>query len=456
MLKRVQHDGEGATAAVVRLSRAAARDIPAETLAVAKLCIADFIALALAGSREPVARILHAAALAEGAHPTATALGHGRHFSLRQAALINGAAGHALDYDDVALAMHVHPTTVLLPPLLALAEARRASGRQLIAAFVAAYEAAGMIGAWLGAAPYERGFHMTGTVGAIGAAMGAAYLIGLDERATARALGLAATQAAGLKAQFGTMAKPLHAGRAAETGLLAALWAEAGLTGRADMLEARQGFAETQSHLPDRAIVWDGYQLDHNSFKFHAACFGVQGTIEAIAALRRAGLRADAVAAIRLTVNRAADRMCNIPAPVNGAEAKFSLRFAAALALAGRDTADPATFIDTVVADPELDRIRALTNVTLGPADWPDEVTEVTIETIDGRVLTQRHDMEIRPTMDQAVPALRRKFDALLRPLMGTDRIARLADEITMLEQAGDISGLPAALPHLGASRDGA
>jgi 2-methylcitrate dehydratase PrpD len=456
MLKRVQHDGEGATAAVVRIARLAAQDITAETLAVAKLCIADFIALALAGSREPVVRILQADAVAEGAHPAATVLGHGRRFSLRQATLLNGTAGHALDYDDVALAMHVHPTTVLLPPLLALAEARRASGPQLLAAFVAAYEAAGMIGAWLGAAPYERGFHMTGTVGAIGAAMGAAYLIGLGEPATARALGLAATQAAGLKAQFGTMAKPLHAGRAAETGLLAALWAEAGLTGRADILEARQGFAETQSHLPDQAIVWDGYQLDHNSFKFHAACFGVQGTIEAIAALRRDGLRAENVATVRLTVNRAADRMCNIAAPANGAEAKFSLRFAAALALAGRDTADPATFGDAVVDDPALDRLRALTTVTLGPADWPDEMTEVTIETNDGRTLTQRHDMEIRPPMTVAIPALRRKFDALLRPLMNADAIDHLAGEIAALERVDDIGGLLAALPHLGDCADGA
>jgi 2-methylcitrate dehydratase PrpD len=449
MLKQVQHDGEGATAAVVRLSRAAATAIPAKTLAVAKLCAADFIALALAGSHEPVVGILRDAALAEGAHPIATVLGHGRYFSLRQAALINGTAGHALDYDDVALAMHVHPTTVLSPPLLALAEARQASGAQLLAAFVAAYEAAGMIGAWLGSAPYERGFHMTGTVGAIGAAVGCAYLIGLDEVGTARALGLAATQAAGLKAQFGTMAKPLHAGRAAETGLLAALWAEAGMTGRLDILEARQGFAETQSHLPDRPIRWDGYQLDGNSFKFHAACFGVQGTIEAIAALRREGLQPDEVAAIRLTVNRSADRMCNIAAPTNGAEAKFSLRFAAALALAGRNTADPATFVDVVVGDPALDRIRQITAVTLGPADWPDEMTEVTIETIDGQVLTRFHDMEIRPPMDQAVPALRRKFDALLRPLMGTDRIAHLAGEIAVLEQADTLDGLLAAIPAL-------
>ena len=159
------------------------------------------------------------------------------------------------------------------------------------------------------------------------------------------------------------------------------------MTGRLDMLEARQGFADTQSALPDRPIRWDGYQLDGNSFKFHAACFGVQGTIEAIAALRREGLRPEQVAAIRLTVNRSADRMCNIAAPRTGAEAKFSLRFAAALALDGRDTADPA----------------------------------------------------------EAETALRRKFEALLRPLMPDAQIDRLAAEIETLDRADDIGAILAA-----------
>lgn len=436
---------DGATAAVVRLSREAAASIPAGTLAIAKACVRDFLALALAGSREPVAAILREAALAEGAYPIATVLGSGRRFSLRQAALINGAAGHALDYDDVALGMFVHPTTVLLPPLLAFAEARALSGHRLLAAFVAGYEAAGMIGAWLGSAPYDRGFHMTGTVGAIGAAAGCAHLIGLDAEATARALGLAATQAAGLKAQFGTMAKPLHAGRAAETGLVSALWAEAGMTGRCDMLEARQGFAETQFALPDREIRWDGYQLDGNSFKFHAACFGVQGAFEAIGALRRDGLRSADVAAVRLTVHPKADRMCNIAAPRTGAEAKFSLRFAAALALDGRDTADPATFADAIVADPRLDQFRALTTVTLAPAHWPDEMTQVDIDTLDGRRLQRSHDMAARLSIEEAEPALRRKFEALLRPVLPGDRVAALTHAVELLDEAETVDSLLAA-----------
>lgn len=431
-----------ATADVVRLSRAATAAIPADTLAMAKLCVRDLIGLMLVGSGEPVVEILRAAARAEGAHPAATVFGSDDRFSLRQATLLNATAGHALDYDDVALAMHVHPTTVILPPLLALAEVRGTSGMDLLAAFVAGYEGAGMIGAWQGSAPYDRGFHMTGTVGAIGAAIGAAHLIGLDDAAMARAIGLAATQAAGLKAQFGTMAKPLHAGRAAETGLLAALWAEAGMTGRADLLEARQGFAATQAGIPDQPIAWHGYQLDRNSFKYHAACFGVQGTIEAIAGLRRDGLTPDQVAAIRLTVDAGADRMCNIAAPRTGAEAKFSLRFAAAMALHGHATADPTSFTDAVVADPALEQARRLTSVTLAPPGWPDEVTEVAIEMHDGTVLYRRHDMSAPRSLADNDRALRRKFDALLDGVLPQDRVDGLATAIQRLDEADTIGPL--------------
>lgn len=432
----------GATSDVVRISRAVAREAPERTLATARLCMLDFFGLAIAGSREPVARILEQAARLEGASPVATAIGHGRHFSLQQATFLNGVAGHALDYDDVALAMHVHPTTVILPPLLALAEARGFSGDAVLRAFVAGYEAAGMIGAWLGAAPYDRGFHMTGTVGAIGAAAGVAFLLDLDEQASARALGLAATQAAGLKAQFGTMAKPLHAGRAAETGLLAALWADAGLTGRENVLEARQGFAATQSDIPERPISWQGYQLDANAFKLHAACFGVHGTIEAITSLRAQGLRLEDVRGVHVTVGQRADRMCNIATPRNGTEAKFSLRFAAALALHGRDTADPASFADGLVDDPALEAARALVQVHLADADWPEETTRVTIETGDGRLLSAWSDMSAGRSLDTNAASIRRKFDVLLAGVGFRGDGGRLAEGLLGFAQVQELTQL--------------
>ena len=443
----------GLTANVIRLSRAAAVDIPPATLEMAKLCVLDWFGLALAGSNEPLSYMLRSAALAEGARYTATVVGHGRAFSPRQAALVNGAAGHALDYDDVNLAMRVHPTTVILPGLLALAEAHQLSGRRLLEAFVAGYEAAGLIGTMLSASHYARGFHATGTIGTFGAAAACAHLLGLDEAQTAVAYGLAGSQAAGLKAQFGTMAKSLHAGRAAEAGLMSALWARDGMTARADILEHPRGFASTQTDgvLADD-LRWTGYELNRNLFKHHAACFGTHGTLEAIGELRRRGLRPEQVRAIRLKVDAGADAMCNIPHPRTGLEAKFSLRFNAALALHGADTADSGVYADAIIMRPELQAARALTTVELAPRDWPEDVTEVTIATHDGRTLVQQHDISL-PSGD---PARQRdrllgKFLALAAPTVGHDQAMALAASISRLEYSAD----PVALLNLTAKAAG-
>jgi 2-methylcitrate dehydratase PrpD len=432
------------TAGVIRLSRAAGADIPPATLKMAKLCVLDWFGLALAGSSEPLALLLRDAALADGAKPVATVVGSDRAFSPRQAALINGAAGHALDYDDVNLAMRVHPTTVILPGVLALAEARGLSGRALLEAFVVGYEAGGMIGAALSASHYARGFHATGTIGTFAAAAACAHLLGLDEDKTAIAYGLAGSQAAGLKAQFGTMAKSLHAGRAAEAGLTSALWAQDGMTARPDILEHPRGFAATQTDGPPQGeLGWNGYALDCNLFKYHAACFGTHGTLEAIGALRRQGLRPEEVRAIRLKVDAGADAMCNIAAPRTGLEAKFSLRFNAALALYGEDTADSDVYGDAIVTRPDLQATRDVTTVELAPPDWPEDVTEVTVTTHDGRTLVQRHDISLPPgDLTLQHERLHAKFLALAVPVIGQERSNDLAAAIDQLEHARDPSEL--------------
>ena len=158
-------------------------------------------------------------------------------------------SAHALDYDDVNLAMPGHPSVAILPGLLALAEQRHSSGRDVITAFVAGYETACRIGSALQPGHYNLGFHATGTVGCFGAAAACARLLGLDAEATAQALGIAGTQAAGLKSQFGTMCKPFHAGKASQNGLLAARLAARGFSSRPDLVECEQGFALT--HGPD-------------------------------------------------------------------------------------------------------------------------------------------------------------------------------------------------------------
>lgn len=418
---------------------------------MAGLCVLDWFGLALGGAREPVTRLLREAAMEEGATAVASVVGAGRTFSARQAAFVNGVAGHALDYDDVNLAMRVHPTAVILPGVLALAEVRGLSGRAVIEAFVAGYEAAGMIGTLISASHYARGFHATGTIGAFGAAAACAHLIGLDEAAMARALGLAGSQAAGLKAQFGTMAKPLHAGRAAEAGLTAALWAEAGMTAREDILEHPRGFIATQTDgMPPEGLQWTGYALDQNLFKHHAACFGTHGTLEAIGALRRQGLRPEAVRAIRLKVDRGADAMCNIAEPRSGLEAKFSLRFNAALALHGENTADIATYGDAIVLRPELEAIRAIATVELAPPDWPEDVTEAHVETIDGRLLVAQHDVSAPAgSPDVLKRALQNKFLGLASSALEAGQASDLMTRIEALAELETVSALFDAMAPL-------
>src|SRR5204862_5565974 len=171
-----------------------------------------------AGASDPLVGILVDELVEAGGNPQASVIASAAKLPAISAALVNGAAGHALDYDDVNLAMPGHPSVAILPGLLALAEVRKSSGRDVIAAFVAGYETACRIGLAMRPGHYGRGFHATGTVGAFGAAAACARLLGLDAAGMARALGIAGTQAAGPKSQFGTMCKPFHAGQGSQKG----------------------------------------------------------------------------------------------------------------------------------------------------------------------------------------------------------------------------------------------
>src|SRR5438067_2478691 len=287
--------------------------LPDEVRALARQCVLDYYGVALAGADDRLAHILLDELEEAGGAPQAGIIGHKARLPALAAAMVNGVIGHALDYDDVNLAMPGHPSVAILPGLLALAEARQSSGRDVIAAFVAGYETACRIGSALRPGHYNLGFHATGTVGAFGAAAACAHLLGLDAEATARALGVAGTQAAGLKSQFGTMCKPFHAGKAAQNGLLAARLAARGFSSRADLVECVQGFAAT--HGPDfrpEAALADpanGFHIYANLFKYHAACYMTHAPIECGRELRDShGVSPEAIADIALSVHRGSDR----------------------------------------------------------------------------------------------------------------------------------------------------
>ena len=196
--------------------------LPAPVREIARQCVLDYLGVALAGAEDPLVHILLDEMTEAGESPQSSIIGHDARLPALSAALVNGAAAHALDYDDVNMAMPGHPSVAILPGLLALAELKGSPGSEVITAFVAGYETACRVGATLQPGHYNLGFHATSTVGSFGAAAACARLLGLDVEMTAMALGIAGTQAAGLKSQFGTMCKPFHAGKAAQNGLLAA------------------------------------------------------------------------------------------------------------------------------------------------------------------------------------------------------------------------------------------
>jgi len=204
-------------------------DLPKDVVEGAKLCFLDWLGVTLSGSKEPLTNILATVAEEQGGKPQATLIGRKKKASLLQAALINGAASHALDFDDVHLGMMGHPSAPVFPAILALGEWKKVSGEQFISAFIAGFEAECRVSSIVYPEHYLCGWHATGTLGHFGAAAACANLIGLTPSQTVYALGIAGTQASGIKQVFGTMCKPFHAGKAAMNGLLSALLAEKGL-----------------------------------------------------------------------------------------------------------------------------------------------------------------------------------------------------------------------------------
>jgi 2-methylcitrate dehydratase PrpD len=363
------------------------------------------------------------------------------------AAIVNGAAAHALDFDDVNLAMPGHPSVAILPALLALAQERGSSGADVLTAFIAGYELQCRLGKTIAPGHYDGlGFHATATVGSFGSAAACAHLLGLDGDQFATALGIAGTQAAGLKSMFGTMCKPLHAGKAAYHGLMAAKLAGRGFTSRTDVLECGQGFARTHSpdFNPDRAFDTppNGWWIASNLFKYHASCYMTHAAIETARKLREQhGFAPDQVERIDVRLEESCDRICNIPAPRTGLEAKFSLRLTTAMGLAGVDTSRLSTYSEEVAADPVLIGLRDKVSLDFR-SGIPNTFTEIALSLRDGSRFTAQHDAGV-PASDVVHQGqrLEAKFAALVDPVLGADKAARLIVDVARLESLPDVRG---------------
>jgi len=422
-------------------------DLPVPVRELAGQCILDYLGVALAGAEDPLVRILLDEMTEAGGSPQSSIIGHDARLPALSVALVNGAASHALDYDDVNMAMPGHPSVAILPGLLALAELTGSSGREVITAFVAGYETACRIGAALQPGHYNLGFHSTSTVGSFGAAAACARLLGLDAETTAMGLGIVGTQAAGLKSQFGTMCKPFHAGKAAQNGLLAARLARRGFSSRTDIVECVQGFALTHGpdFTPEAAVATPeaGFHLLANLFKYHAACYFTHAPIECARRLREEHrLTPDMITGIILRLDASCDRVCNIPVPVDGLQSKFSVRQTVAMALSGVDTASLGAYSAENAGDPSLVGLRDRLRFDWQD-NWPQTLCELELELVDGRRLAARRDVGI-PASDIAEQGKRvaAKFDALVAPVLGAPRARELREMVSDFDNLADIGDL--------------
>jgi 2-methylcitrate dehydratase PrpD len=417
-----------------------------EALVVAKHCVLDWLGVTLAGAREPLSQILAAELVSADGGREAAVLGHGSRASAPVAALLNGAASHALDFDDMHLAMTGHPTAPVAPAALALAERLDASGGDLLAALVCGVETECRCGLLLNPSHYAAGWHATGTLGTFGAAAACARLLALDHEQWLHALGTAGTQAAGLKSMFGTMCKPLHAGKAAMNGLLAATLAGRGFTSSTEVVEAPQGFGATHAHGVDGGAALDAvagrFLIRDVLFKYHAACYLTHAAIEGALRLREQGLAPDDVAELEVEVDHGVLAVADIECPRTGLEGKFSLRAVAAMALLGDDTAAPASYSDARMADPALVALRD--RVRVAGADRSSMATAtVRARTVGGEELSASADTGTpADDLDRQGERLRAKFARLAEPVVGAARAEELVRVVDGLDRLDSVSEL--------------
>ncbi|HKV21350.1 MAG TPA: MmgE/PrpD family protein [Mycobacterium sp.] len=423
-----------------------AGSIPDNVVHESARCLLDHLGLAIAGAEEPAAAIARAQCLVLGGQPQARALGTADRLRITDAALVNGIACHALDFDDTHVPTILHPTTPLYAAGAALAEWRGSRGIDLLAAHALGYELAARVSNALYPEHYDAGWHMTGTTGALASATVAIRLLGLDGVTATHCLSIAATQASGHREQFGTMTKPFHAGHAAQAGVWAGLLAAGGFTGAPDPLQGRRGMFAVMSSAATPADLVDGlgerWQIFDNGVKPYACGVVIHPAIDAVRDLTvRKGLTADRIDKITLRVHPLVRELTGKTDPRTGLEGKFSVTFACSIALLDGRAAE-AEFSDTAV---HRDDVRALmARIDVVPdADVPHTQAGASALTADGETVETWVD-HARGTPGNRLSddELTEKFHGLADGAIGRERAERLAAAVFSLSTGGDVDAM--------------
>jgi 2-methylcitrate dehydratase PrpD len=433
-------------------------DVPEAVRSTALVHIVDTVGVMLAGSGEACARLARQVYGTEAGQ--AGVFGTPRRARAADAALANGVAGHALDYDDTQLStseeavygLLTHPSVPVLAAAAALAEELGRDGRSLLTAYVVGVEVACRVADAMAPRHYQDGFHSTGTVGTVGAAAAAAHVLRLDLDATERALGIAASMASGLRENFGTMTKPLHAGRAAQNGLLAARLAESGFTASREILEARRGFFRAAGGGFDegkirgrlgRPFFLESPGVSIKPYPSGSLSHPAQDLILDI--VRQADLAPDDVARVEVGTNSNVPNALIHHRPTTGLEGKFSLEYCIATGVLRR-RAGLAEFTDEAVRDPAvqafLPKVTVVVDPRLEAMGYRHVRTRVTVVTRDGRVLEgERESARGYPGNPMSEEELAAKFRDCALTVLAPDeaeeayrRLGGLAEAATVRE----------------------
>lgn len=421
---------------------------------MAKMALLDWLGVAIRGSREEPAKLIRQVVLRNNTEESTVFADIAKQTSPLEAAFCNAAASHSLDFDDLHNPSIIHLACVVVSPALAVAEAEHKSGKELIAAICAGYEAGARVGETVIPESYFY-WHTTGTAGTFGAAAAAANLLELDAQQTLMCYGSAGSQAAGLWEflKEGAMSKALHAGKSAYAGVLSAYLAKAGFTGASKILEGEKGFCRAMVREPHLDKLTDGLgegrlKIDDNSFKPYACCKHSHAALYAIQSLRAEHkLKPEDVTEIKIFVNDITNFLINNPQPLNPYGCKFSIQYCSAAMLkcgiVGVEQFLPQTIADEqirsimqrirVVRDDAMEQIHATNPSKLASA------VELTLT--DGRILTMvveypKGDPDNPFTWDEA----KSKFICLVSPVYGKAVAENLCRFVDTLEQQNDCS----------------
>ncbi len=413
-------------------------DFSEEVKNEAKLCFLDWLGVALAGSNDNEVNSLFEVIELVGGKEQATILGKNIKTSVLNATLLNGMSSHVLDFDDTSVEFLGHPSVTIFPCLLALSEWKEKSGREFLTAFIIGYEIGCRVALGATANHYLKGWHGTSTIGHFSSTAGSAKLLNLNTEQIVHALGIAGTQAAGIKAVFGTSCKPFHAGKASFNGLLSALLAKRGFSSVNNILEGEKCFWDvfSSSCVPRKALKDLGrkWHILKNQYKFHASCHATHAPIEGALKIKKKN-NIDPVKIDKIEIHAASPTLeiAGKRKPRSGLEGKFSIPYAVASALLREDTG-LAVFSDEMVNDPQVIKLRDKIEMI------PDEKvplfkTEIIFYVGNQKFQEILNILQISLDFDEKKKKIHKKFTSISNSFLNNEKIKEIVSRIENLEQ---------------------